>query len=133
MVFASRLAEQNDLYHNLQRQLHAPVEPKIGQLYSLDAYLRYGPASTIDLAAVYMSTGAASIVVSGLGTLGIDPVMAVPIPLLTVPQPAGVASVSFTVPNMPSLIGMTLYSQSVMVAYPSGLRLSNVVRDVIAL
>ena len=122
---------QNRLYVNLQRQLDAPTSPQIGQPYSLDAYLRYGPTSTIDLAAIYLSTAPASIA-SPFGTLGIDPALAVPFPTLVIPQPAGIGSVGFTIPNVPGLIGQVIYSQAMLVAYPNDLRLSNVVRDVIA-
>ena len=44
---------------------------------------------------------------------------------------AGVASVSITVPNAPSLVALVIYSQALLAAYPNSLRLSNVVRDVI--
>lgn len=119
--------EQNRLYLNLQRQLHAPSTPQIGQPYSLDAYMRYGTSTAANLAAVYLSTASAS-VMTLFGPIGIDPAFAVPFPTLIVPQPAGVGSVVFTVPN---LVGQVIYSQAMLVAYPNDLRLSNVVRDVI--
>ena len=117
---------------NVQRQLDAPNPPQIGQPYSLDAYMRYGPSSTIDLAAIYLSTAPASVALQPFGTLGIDPALAVPFPTLVIPQPAGVGSAGFTIPNVPGLIGQVIYSQAMLVAYPANLRLSNVVRDVIA-
>ena len=125
------VSAENRIDRNLQRQLDAPTSPQIGQPYSLDAYLRYGPTSTIDLAAIYLSTAPASIA-SPFGTLGIDPALAVPFPTLVIPQPAGIGSVGFTIPNVPGLIGQVIYSQAMLVAYPANLRLSNVVRDVIA-
>ena len=57
--------------------------------------------------------------------------MAAPFPTLIIPQPAGVGTVGFTVPNVAGLIGQEIYSQALLVAYPNDLRLSNVVRDVI--
>ena len=65
------------------------------------------------------------------GTLGIDLTQAAPFPTLILPQPAGVGSVSWTLPNVPGLIGQELYSQALLVAYPNDLHFSNVLRDVI--
>tara|TARA_R110002072_G_scaffold297067_1_gene469529 strand:+ start:13248 stop:14795 length:1548 start_codon:yes stop_codon:yes gene_type:complete len=118
------------LYLNLQRQLDAPTAPQIGQPYSLDAYMRYGTSSVANFSLAYLSTAPSSIT-SPFGTIGLDLAAAVPFPATIVPQPAGVGSVGFTVPNAPSLVGQPIYCQSVLVAYPFDLRLSNVVADVI--
>jgi hypothetical protein len=56
-----------------------------------------------------------------LGTLGIDPAQAVPFPLLIIPQPDGVGTVSFLVPNVPSLAAC--YPE--MQPSPSGVELAN--------
>ncbi|MCK5944879.1 MAG: VCBS repeat-containing protein [Planctomycetes bacterium] len=124
-------ALQNRLYVNLLRQLHAPTAAQLGQPYHLDAYMRYGEPSAVDLAAIYVSNVPASIPMSSLGTVGIDPSMAVPFPVAVVPPPQGVTSVTFTIPNQPSLVGLELHSQAALVGYPDDLRLSNVVFDVI--
>lgn len=131
MVVGNNLSNQSRLHLNLQRELHAPNAPHVGQPYSLDAYMRHGTSSIVNLAAVYLSTASASMALPPFGTLGIDPAFAVPFPTLMVPQPAGVGNVGFTVPNVPSLVGQVIYSQAMLVAYPSDLRLSNVVADVI--
>tara|TARA_R110002072_G_scaffold107517_1_gene233862 strand:+ start:11630 stop:13027 length:1398 start_codon:yes stop_codon:yes gene_type:complete len=119
-----------ELYLNLQRQLHAPIAPQIGQPYSLDAYMRYGTSNVANFSVTYLSTAPSSIA-SMFGTIGLDLAQAVPFPTLIVPQPSGVGSVGFTVPNAPSLVGQAIYSQAMLIAYPHDLRLSNVVRDVI--
>lgn len=108
----------------------APTSPQIGQPYTLDAYMRYGTSTVANFSLAYLSTAPDSIA-SPLGTIGLDLASAVPFPALIIPQPAGVGSVGFTVPNLPSLIGQLIYCQSVLVAYPFDLRLSNVVADVI--
>ncbi|HEX5054496.1 MAG TPA: VCBS repeat-containing protein [Planctomycetota bacterium] len=131
MVFGTAAAQENPLYVNVQRQLHAPSAPQVGQPYSLDAYLRYGPASAVDLAVVYLSLAPASIPLPPFGTLGIDPGQAAPFPLLVIPQPAGVGTVTWTIPNLASIAGTPLYAQSLLVAYPGDLRLSNVVGNII--
>ena len=122
--------QQKRLYLNLQRQLHAPVAPQIGQPYSLDAYMRHGTSNVANFAVTYLSTAPGSIA-SLFGTIGLDLAQAVPFPTMIVPQPSGVGSVGFTVPNAPSLAGQAIYSQSALIAYPYDLRLSNVVADVI--
>ena len=119
-----------ELYLNLQRQLHAPIAPQVGQPYSLDAYMRYGTSNVANFSVTYLSTAPSSIA-SMFGTIGLDLAQAVPFPTLIVPQPSGVGSVGFTVPNAPSLVGQAIYSQAMLIAYPHDLRLSNVVRDVI--
>ena len=47
------------------------------------------------------------------------------------PQPAGVGSVSFTVPNVPLFVGISVYGQAVLVPQPFPARLTNVTADVI--
>ncbi|MEZ6038540.1 MAG: VCBS repeat-containing protein [Planctomycetota bacterium] len=130
-VFGVPNGPQNHLLLNLQRQLHAPSPMQVGQPWFLDAYLRHGPASTLDLAVIYLSTAPASIPLGALGTLGIDPAQAAPFPLLTIPQPAGVEQLAWGVPNVPGLVGVEVFCQAALVAYPSDVRLSNVVREVI--
>ena len=121
---------QHSLYLNLQRQLHAPTAPQIGQPYSLDAYMCYGTSNVANFAVTYLSTAAGSIA-SPFGKIGLDLASAIPFPTMIVPQPAGVGSTGFTVPNAPSLVGQAIYSQAALIAYPYDLRLSNVVADVI--
>lgn len=118
------------IYFNLQRQLNAPQPPRIGNTYNLDAYLRHGPASTTDLAVVWISTGAANQQVP-FGTLRIDPNAASPLPVATIPPAQGVTSLPVAIPNVPALVGTTLYSQAALVAFPNDVRLSNVVIDTI--
>ena len=122
---------QNRLYFNLRRQLHAPVEPQIGQPYTFDIFARYGPPRNADFALPYVSTAPASIPVPPFGILGIDPVQAVPLPWVVIPQPAGVASSSAFVPNDPALIGLSAHSQALLLQPPLPARLTNVTVDVI--
>ena len=85
----------------------------------------------VDLSLAYLSTASASIDLQPFGTLRIDPALAVGFPAILIPQPAGVASVAFTIPNAPSLSGVELHCQSMLVSFPSELRLSNAVVDVV--
>ena len=120
---------QNRLCLNLQRQLHAPSAPEVGQPYSLDTYLRYGPASQFDLVLPYLSTRRLSVPVPGLGTLGIDPMLGLPPTII--PQTAGVASTHWVIPNVTSAIGAPLYAQALVVSQPFAATLTNVNVDVV--
>ena len=54
-----------------------------------------------------------------------------PVPVVPSDQAGVGGSVTFTVQGMPGIVGLDLYAQPMLVAYPNDLRLSNVVRDVI--
>ena len=53
------------------------------------------------------------------------------LPLIQIPQPAGVGSLQITIVNDPGLLGLNIYSQALMVPYPFQARLSNVMPDVL--
>jgi hypothetical protein len=53
------------------------------------------------------------------------------LPPFIVPQPAGVGSVVLDVPNAPSLAGISLFGQALLVQQPVQARLTNVTGDVI--
>ena len=114
------------VHRNLLRQLDAPAAPVVGQSYQLDVYARYGVPRLFDVALPYVSFASASIVLPNLGTVGIDLAQAAPLPLMLIPQPAGVASTAVAIPNNPVLVGVELYAQALHVPYPLPPRLMNV-------
>ncbi len=116
---------------NLQRQLDAPLLMRSGRTYTLEVYARYGPPSVADVAVPFISTGTALIPLPPLGTLGLDPTQMLALPVFVIPQPAGVGSVSLSVPNLPGLVGVTIYSQALLMQDPYARRLTNVAADVI--
>ena len=118
---------------NLLRQLDAPFLARVGFTYQLDVYARYGPTRQQDVAQLWLSTGTASIPVPPIGTFGLDPTQMVALPRLVIPQPAGMASLSFTIPNMPSLAGIAFYAQALLVHDPvtTPAVLTNVTADVV--
>ena len=117
---------------NLTRHLHAPAPPQRGQAYVLEAYMRAETSGVADLAAVFLSTALVSpSIPTPFGALGIDPAQAAPLPLLAIPQPAGVATTSFTIPNQMSLVGLDLHAQALLVDLSVDLRLSNTVSGAI--
>ena len=130
MVFGN-LSQQNRLYLNLLRQLNAPFLLHTGHTYTLEAYARYGPPSATDIAVLFFSTGTAQIPLPPFGTVGLDPTQMVAGPGFPIPQPAGVGSVSFAVPNLAGLVGASIYAQALIAPIPFQARLTNVTCDVI--
>ena len=122
---------QNRLYLNLLRQLDAAFLARVGFSYQLDVYTRFGPPSLVDVALPFLSTATASLAVPPFGTFGISPTQMLALPPFLIPQPAGVGSVSFAVPNVPGLVGTSFYAQALLVPYPFQARLTNVTADVI--
>lgn len=123
-------SERSSLYQNLHRQLDAPYVLHTGRNYRLDVYSRYGPAGTTDVAFPLLSGGTANIPLPPFGTIGIDITQMIALPPIAVPQPAGVGSLTITVPNLPSLAGLTFYTQALLNQQPVQARFTNVVRDV---
>ena len=119
----------SNLLFNVQRQIGAPTAAAQGQPYSIDAYLRYGPAGTGDLALLYLSTAPASISLPPFGTLGLDASQAVSVAQFAIPQPAGVGTVTLQMPSNPALNGLEFYLQAALVAFPDNVRFSNVLRE----
>jgi hypothetical protein len=128
---ASFRGNQSRLYLNLLRQLDAPYVLHVGRTYQLDVYARYGPAHPSDAAMLFLSLATANIPLPPLGIVGIDPNLMVGLPSFTVPRPAGVGSLSIKVPNTPSIAGLAIHSQALLIQNPLPARLTNVNSDII--
>lgn len=121
---------RDHVYSNLLRQLDAPHLLRRGHPYTLDVYSRrYGPTSALDLALPYLSTTRLSIPVPPFGILGIDPMA--PLPLVLIPQPAGIGTVTWMLPNNPAFVGIKVFAQALLLQGPTEIRLTNVTADVI--
>ena len=118
------------LYQNLLRQLDAPYVLHVGRNYQLDVYSRYGPATLMEIAVPYFSTGTANIPLPPFGTIGIDPTRMIALPPFLVPQPAGIGSLVIPVPNLAALAGIAIYTQVLLDQQPVQMRLTNVVGDI---
>ena len=116
-------------WFNLQRQLDAPFVLRAGRPWTLEAYGRGGAPGTSDLVWPWLSLARVVIAVPPFGVLGIDPVAS--LPPFVVPQPAGLGSTTWPVPNTPSLAGLALYVQALQLASTGSLHLTNVVHDVL--
>lgn len=121
----------NLLYLNLLRQLDTPLWGVLGYGYELNVYARYGAARPQDIAYVVLSSAAANHPWPPFGTLFLEPSAMVALPPVVIPQPAGVSSVSFVVPYLPSLAGRPLHTQALVLQPPTQARLTNPVADVL--
>ncbi|MEM7205734.1 MAG: hypothetical protein AAF628_36105 [Planctomycetota bacterium] len=63
------------------------------------------------------------------GELGLDPATLVALPVVLIPQPAGVASFTLRVPVEPALAGATIYSQALIGETSLQARFSNARAD----
>jgi hypothetical protein len=79
----------------------------------------------------YISPASWSISLPPLGTLGIDPTVMVALTSFNVPQPAGVGSIKVQVPNTPSLAGLDVYTQALLLQNPLPARLTNTIKDTV--
>ncbi len=123
------LPGRNRLYTNLLRQLEAPRPYQIGQTWTLEAYVRHRQATAIDFALPVVSLAAAAVPVPPFGIAGVDPNLAIALPLIAIPQPQGVGALNLPVPVLSGLIGTPLYAQALLVSSALPPRLSNVVPD----
>ncbi|MEM7198893.1 MAG: VCBS repeat-containing protein [Planctomycetota bacterium] len=121
----------NRVYRNLRRQLAAPLLLRTGRRYRLDVYARSTTPRLGDLAVPYVAGGAASIPVPPWGVWGLDPAVMAPLTPFLIPQPAGVGSADFFVPNDASLVGAEVRAQALLVQYPAGARFTNVTFDLV--
>ncbi len=108
-----------------------PFVPGIGKPYTLDAYVRYGPSSVVDVAVPFLSTASVSVPWAPFGTLRLDPTQLVALPPIAILQPDGVAAVSLMIPNVRSLAGITLVAQAMLVSPPFPELLTNGTADAI--
>jgi len=128
--YFAQYADANKLFLNLQRHIEQTTPFQVFQDWTLEAYLRYGDAAAGDLVVPYLSFARASIPINLWGELRIDPVQALPLPVIAVPQPLGTASLQLTVPAVAGLIGTDLHVQALMVHFAGTPRFSNVVDTV---
>ena len=107
---------------------------RVGFTYQLDAYARHGVASDLVgrqfFAYPFLASATASVPLPPFGTLFLDPSTIVNLAPVAIPQPAGMSTLSFLVPNVPSLVGMSLYAQALIVQQPALARLTNLTADV---
>lgn len=106
--------------------LRETLPPQTGTTYTLEVATVPG-----DTVAFFASTASANLPLPPLGTLGIDPALALLLgtSIATNAEPDPQATLSLALPNDPALVGLSLWLQSINAATssPGGPRLSNVV------
>ena len=114
---------------NLRHQVDAPLLARLGRRYRLDVYGEGGYAPPL-LAAPFASTALASprIPIPPFGLFGLGPVGVLTWPGISLAPGTGFGALEFTIPNNPSSIGQTLYTQAVVLHGPTPFawRLTNV-------
>ena len=117
------------VFFNRLGHLRAPVLPRLGNGYDLEIHALADAPTTSLFALPFLSSGTSHTPIPGLGTLRLDPQALLPLPVVQVPQPAGVVTTTVPVPNDLSLVGAEVFGQSVLVGWANRMRLTNRVRD----
>jgi hypothetical protein len=116
---------------NHHRQIWAPRLAKIGANWSLEVFGQHGYATAAQSAVICFAAAPASIDLPPWGRLGLDPGSLVVLPSLVLPPPAGKAGLQLQVPNLPALVGQTVFVQA-LVLHTSNFtdaRLTNVLAE----
>ena len=112
---------------DFRRQVHAPSAPRPGAAYLLELHADHVGSTTFLQPA--LALGAAAIPLPPLGTLRLDPASIVMLPW--VQASTRVTTLPLQIPNMPRLVGTSLYFQAVYASTGRPTQLSNALRDVI--
>ncbi|MBL8754883.1 MAG: VCBS repeat-containing protein [Planctomycetes bacterium] len=111
---------------NFLRQTYAPIAPVRGGSYSVEFHVRPGAASIVGVCAAH---GPGAIPAGPFGVLRLDPVSAAP--LTTSPVTTAPLVLSWSIPNVPALAGVTLHYQALVVDPIEGPVLTNPISDVV--
>ena len=103
------------IFENRARHLHAPFLALTGLPYLLDLYANPGYGVVGHQALVFLSGQSARIPVPPFGVVGVDPTATVVLPPVSLPASPGTASVQLMMPASPSVIGLDLYSQALLI------------------
>jgi hypothetical protein len=99
---------------NHHRQIWSPRLAQTGTVWPLQAFARPGYATAPQTAIPCLAAAPASIQLPPWGRLRLDPASLVVLPPLTLPAPAGTATLPLPIPNDPSLVGRTLHVQALV-------------------
>ncbi len=102
------------VFSNLHRHLDTPRPAVRGAAFDLVFYAQPGYGTAPHMAVPLIATGGARIVLPPLGTLGLDPAQLVALPAVSIPA-TGTETIRFRIPDQPALIGVDVFSQSVLV------------------
>ncbi|MEM7201659.1 MAG: VCBS repeat-containing protein [Planctomycetota bacterium] len=117
--------QPDEIRFNLTRHLDAPLQARIGRTFLIELHARDTNPTHVDLGAIFISTGRAGLELPW-GTFGLDPTQLVVLPPISIPKSTGVGSAAFVMPNEPSLVGVRIFSQALLVLGPMRALLTNV-------
>ncbi|MBK8975212.1 MAG: VCBS repeat-containing protein [Planctomycetes bacterium] len=116
---------------NLLRQSDVPLLTRLREDLVLEIHAAPGLSTVPQLVVPNLAPAAARIPIPPYGTLGIDPALMISLPWQVVAPPGGIATIRFRVPDLPLLIGVPVFVQSVLVDPVRSVRLTNVTADVL--
>ncbi len=119
------------LYTNLAQHLETPKLVLSGGSYELHLFARGVPPGQTTVALPVIASRTARLPVPPYGVFGLDPASSVSLPAVAIPQPAGEATIRLAVPTSPSLLGVPVHTQALVVRSTGAAHLTDVVHDVI--
>ncbi len=124
----------NRLYTNLHHQLGTPFFAVLSQSYDIEFHAKPGYGTAAHTGTVVLGLGLAHSPLSlpPLGSFYLAPPL-LALPPIAIPQSTGMGTLSLPIPGIPSLVGVALYSQALVVnqANPADARFTGYVVDVI--
>lgn len=117
------------LLANHHRHVAAPAAPAIGTTFSFEVFTEPGYLAAPALAMPFAATAPASIEVPGLGWVGLLPGNAQPLPWLVLPAGAGTAAGAIAVPNLPTLVGLEVFFQAILLRTDGSLATTNAIAE----
>ena len=122
---------QNSVWLNLQRHCQAPVPPTLGNVYGVEFSAQpYANASTLLLPFLSLQAPTAPVSIPGLGWTVMPAVGLQPLGIGLTTAATGTFTLQLGVPNLPTLCGLPLLLQALVVE-PFGLALTNTFGDVV--
>ena len=125
--------QQNRLYLNLDRHLHAPSPAILGKSYQLDFYAKPGYATSYHLVVPFVAMAEKKTKFAVFGTFGLDLAQTIVLPLMVILPLRGKTTLSLMIPDDARLLGMILSSQALIIPDllfpPLSWRFTNVTAD----
>ena len=102
------------ILHNQHLQLQAAAAPRLGAGWVLHVRSRPGASTMPQLAAQFLGIAPTRLPLPPLGTLRVDPAMALLLPPALLPAPWGEATLTVPIPANAALQGVPLLAQCVV-------------------
>lgn len=101
----------------INRHVHVEVTGavQISGSLTLECASRTGYGTGVDLALVVVGAEATAAVPTPFGRVHVDPTGSVPLPVVSLPSPRGLGTLTVPVPSSPALVGLELVAQALIV------------------